>query len=115
LGSIIFFKSKIDTYKIKNKPNIEVIENKNQTETNYIAQLIINNILSDKIKKKISMKKFKNSTVMYKKEKKSLVSWARRDKALGPRAMPVPGTYFIYLFILRGERQVVCPLIYWKK
>jgi hypothetical protein len=49
------------------------------------------------------MKKFKNSTVMYKKEKKSLVSWARRDKALGPRAMPVPGTYFIYLFILRGE------------
>jgi hypothetical protein len=29
--------------------------------------------------------------------------------------MPVPGTYFIYLFILRGEWQVVCPLIYWKK
>jgi hypothetical protein len=29
--------------------------------------------------------------------------------------MPVPRTYFIYLFILRGERQVVCLLIYWKK
>jgi hypothetical protein len=33
----IFFLYKIDTYKIKNQPNIEVIEKQNQTETNYIV------------------------------------------------------------------------------
>jgi hypothetical protein len=49
---------------------------------------------------------------MYKKEKKNLVSWARRDQAHRPKAMPTPGTYFFYLFILRGERQVIYPLIY---
>ena len=49
---IVFFLSKIDTYKIKNQQNIKVTRKKNQTKTNYVAQLIINQILSDEIKKK---------------------------------------------------------------
>jgi hypothetical protein len=46
------FLLKIDTYKINNQLNIKAIENKSQIEINYIAQLIINQILSDEIKKK---------------------------------------------------------------
>ena len=61
-----FFLSKIDTYKIKNQQNIKVTRKKNQTKTNYVAQLIINQILSDEIKKK---NKKKNTIVMYKNEK----------------------------------------------
>jgi len=45
------FLFKIDTYKINNQLNIKAIENKSQIEINYIAQLIINQILSDEIKK----------------------------------------------------------------
>jgi len=43
-----------------------VTRKKNQTKTNYVAQLIINQILSDEIKKK---NKKKNTIVMYKNEK----------------------------------------------
>jgi hypothetical protein len=59
------FLFKIDTYKINNQLNIKAIEKKSQIEINYVAQLIINQILSDEIKKK--NKKFfkRNSTVMY--------------------------------------------------
>ena len=46
------FLFKIDTYKINNQLNIKAIENKSQIEINYVAQLIINQILSDEIKKK---------------------------------------------------------------
>jgi len=46
------FLLKIDTYKINNQLNIKAIENKSQIEINYVAQLIINQILSDEIKKK---------------------------------------------------------------
>jgi hypothetical protein len=53
---IVFFLSKIDTYKIKNQQNIKVTRKKNQTKTNYVAQLIINQILSDEIKKKTRKK-----------------------------------------------------------
>jgi hypothetical protein len=51
-----FFLSKIDTYKIKNQQNIKVTRKKNQTKTNYVTQLIINQILSDEIKKKTRKK-----------------------------------------------------------
>jgi hypothetical protein len=42
-----------------------VTRKKNQTKTNYVTQLIINQILSDEIKKN----KKKNTIVMYKNEK----------------------------------------------
>jgi len=76
------FLLKIDTYKINNQLNIKAIENKSQIEINYIAQLIINQILSDEIKKK--NKKFfkRNSTVMY--IKKGLVSRTRKAQSLWP-------------------------------
>ena len=76
------FLLKIDTYKINNQLNIKAIENKSQIEINYIAQLIINQILSDEIKKK--NKKFfkRNSTVMY--IKKGRVSRTRKAQSLWP-------------------------------
>jgi hypothetical protein len=49
-----FFLSKIKTYKIKYEPNIKMIEKK--IKTNYVVQLVINQILSDKTEKKISKK-----------------------------------------------------------
>jgi len=51
---INFFLSKINTYKIKYEPNIKMIEKK--IKTNYVVQLVINQILSDKTEKKISKK-----------------------------------------------------------
>jgi hypothetical protein len=55
---IYIFISKIDIYKIKNQSNIKAI-GKNQNETNYVAQIIINQILNDEIEKKISKNFFK--------------------------------------------------------
>ena len=50
---IIFLLSKIDNYKIHNQPNIRIIRRKKyQIETNYIAQLIINRVLNDEMRKK---------------------------------------------------------------
>jgi hypothetical protein len=96
------FLFKIDTYKINNQLNIKAIEKKSQIEINYVAQLIINQILSDEIKKK--NKKFfkRNSTVMY--IKKNLVSRTRKAQKLmahlkkaqarKPGATHAPRSYF---------------------
>jgi len=76
-----FFLSKIDTYKIKNQQNIKVTRKKNQTKTNYVTQLIMNQILSDEIKKKQEKNTIvmdKNEKEKRKKSKKGLVSRARK-------------------------------------
>lgn len=56
---IVILLSKIDIYKIKSHQNIKVIGKENQTKTNYIVQLIINQILSDKIKKQNKQENYK--------------------------------------------------------
>jgi len=42
----------MDIYKIKKQPNIKVRRKKYQNETNYVAQIIINQILNEEIEKK---------------------------------------------------------------
>ena len=61
-----FFLSKIDTYKIENQPNIKAIEKKSNKK-NYVAQIIIKQILNDEIENKKSKRKKKDTIVMDKK------------------------------------------------